>query len=44
MKEVTLTKSIWSPDDLQGYLAEAVNAFKVDRDWQQVLDILTWGS
>jgi hypothetical protein len=31
MKKVTLAKSVWPPDDLlKGYLAEAVNAFKVD--------------
>jgi hypothetical protein len=36
-------KAVWSPDDLQEYLAEAVNAYRIDRDWQQVLDMLTKG-
>jgi hypothetical protein len=31
-------------DDLQKYLTEGGNAFKVDRHWQQVLAILTSGS
>jgi hypothetical protein len=31
MKKVTSKKSVWSPDDLQRYLAEAYGAFKVDR-------------
>jgi hypothetical protein len=44
MKKVTSTKSVWSPEDLQEYLAEAVSAYKIDRDWQEVLDILTRGS
>jgi hypothetical protein len=51
MKKVAVTKFVWcvaasrqSPDDLQEHLAEAVNAFKADRDWQQVLAILIRGS
>jgi hypothetical protein len=51
MKKVAVTKFVWcvaasrqSPDDLQEHLTEAVNAFKADRDWQQVLAILIRGS
>jgi hypothetical protein len=36
-------KSVWSPDDLQEYLAGAANAYKIDRDWQEVLGMLTKG-
>jgi hypothetical protein len=44
MKKAKSMKSIWPPDDLQEYLAEAVNAHKIDRgDWQEVLDMLTKG-
>jgi hypothetical protein len=43
MKKVKPTKSVWSPEDLQEYLAEAVSAYKMDRDWQEVLDMLTRG-
>jgi hypothetical protein len=43
MKKVKSTKSVWSPEDLQEYLAEAVSAYKMDRDWQEVLDMLTRG-
>jgi hypothetical protein len=41
MKKVTSMKSVWSPDDLQAYLAEAASAHMIDRDWQNVLDMLT---
>jgi hypothetical protein len=43
MKKAKSAKSVWSPDDLQEYLAEAVNLYKTDRDWQDVLDMLTKG-
>jgi hypothetical protein len=43
MKKSTPTKSAWSQKDLQEYLAEAVNAYKIDRDWPTVLNMLTKG-
>jgi hypothetical protein len=43
MKGAKSMKSLWPPDDLQEYLAEAVSAYKIDRDWQEVLDMLTKG-
>ena len=43
MKKSTSTKSIWSQKDLQEYLAEAVNAYKVGRDWPTVLNMLIKG-
>jgi hypothetical protein len=44
VKKVTSKKSVWSPDDLQRYPAEADDASKVDRHWQQALAILANGS
>jgi hypothetical protein len=43
MKKSKSTKSVWSPEDLQEYLAEAVSAYKIDRDWPTVLNMLTKG-
>jgi hypothetical protein len=43
MKKSTPTKSTWSQKDLQEYLAEAANAYKVGRDWPAVLNVLIKG-
>jgi hypothetical protein len=43
MKKAKSMKSVWSPEDLQEYLAGAANAYKTDRDWQEILDMLTKG-
>jgi hypothetical protein len=43
MKKSTSTKSVWSQKDLQEYLAEAVNAYKVGRDWPTVLNMVIKG-
>jgi hypothetical protein len=40
MKKVKSTKSVWPPEDLQEYIAGAVSAYKMERDWQEVLDML----
>ena len=49
MKKVKSTKSVWPPEDLQEYLAEADSAYKIQdgqglASWQEVLDMLTRGS